>query len=767
MNRVAIPWILLVSLLLFLPNCSRDPNVRKQKYLESGQRYFEKGKYREAAIQFSNAIQVDPRFGEAHYQLGRVYSRLQEWTPAYQEFTRSVDLQPDKFMARLDLASLLIAGREFKLAQEQIDWLLQNRSNDPVVHYTAGRLLAAEENLSAAMLELRKAVTLGPDRAQSYLMLASIQSKAGQIEAAAPNFRRAAELEPQNSEARLALAAYYQARGQVTESERELQAATDAIPNDPTLVSALVRLYVAEGKKDLAEHLLKQTKNEFTGNPAGYKLLGDFYFAAGDLNNATTEYASLVRQHPGDIVVKQNYAQLLILDNRFEDADKVSTELLQSSPQDSVALTYRGEIELNRAQAKEAIDSLQAALRSNPDNAAAFYQLGLAFDRTGDSPRAETAWRNAVNHNPDLTEAHLALATAALRHGDMEGLEQWASEMIRLLPRSPVGYSLRALSFSRKSNFQRAQSDAEQAISVAPSAPDGYLQMGNIRLAQKSYGEAAKFYRQVLELDAKSADALSGLMKAYLAEGEPQMALSAAQAQIAKIPDSSPFYDLLGTTLFDHRKAKSDLELAESELRKAVDLDQHNADAWLKLGQVQATRGAIDDAIATSQRALQDNPQQIEFYLLMGRLLEFKHELPQAQDCYRKALEINPNSPQASNNMASLLSQTGGNLDIALSLAQTARRQMPDSPNAADTLGWVLFQKGAYKSAIDSFQQALDLEKKSRSAENPTLHFHLGLAYEKSGQPSLARHHLEQVLKIDPHYSSADDVRKLLEQLRG
>jgi len=50
-----------------LVGCSRDPNVRKQKYLESGMRFFEKGKYHEAAIQFSNAIQVDPNFAQADY----------------------------------------------------------------------------------------------------------------------------------------------------------------------------------------------------------------------------------------------------------------------------------------------------------------------------------------------------------------------------------------------------------------------------------------------------------------------------------------------------------------------------------------------------------------------------------------------------------------------------------------------------------------------------------------------------------------------------
>ena len=62
--------------------CSRDPNVRKQKYFESGERYFEKAKYREAAIQYSNAIQVDPRFAQAHYRLALSYLRVGEESTA-------------------------------------------------------------------------------------------------------------------------------------------------------------------------------------------------------------------------------------------------------------------------------------------------------------------------------------------------------------------------------------------------------------------------------------------------------------------------------------------------------------------------------------------------------------------------------------------------------------------------------------------------------------------------------------------------------------
>ena len=75
--------------------CSRNPNVRKQKYLESGERYLQKGKYAEAVIQFGNSIQVDSGFAEAHYQLAQVYVKLRQWTSAYQERTRTVELQPD------------------------------------------------------------------------------------------------------------------------------------------------------------------------------------------------------------------------------------------------------------------------------------------------------------------------------------------------------------------------------------------------------------------------------------------------------------------------------------------------------------------------------------------------------------------------------------------------------------------------------------------------------------------------------------------------
>src|ERR1700756_3678861 len=88
-------WSAVIAMCLMgavLTGCSRDPNVRKQKYLESGQRCFEKGQYKEAAIQFQNAIQVDDRFPDAHFKLAETAMKLQQWPIAFRELQRTAEL---------------------------------------------------------------------------------------------------------------------------------------------------------------------------------------------------------------------------------------------------------------------------------------------------------------------------------------------------------------------------------------------------------------------------------------------------------------------------------------------------------------------------------------------------------------------------------------------------------------------------------------------------------------------------------------------------
>jgi len=97
---------------------------------------------------------------------------------------------------------------------------------------------------------------------------------------------------------------------------------------------------------------------------------------------------------------------------------------------------------------------------------------------------------------------------------------------------------------------------------------------------------------------------------------------------------------------------------------------------------------------------------------------------------------------------------------VALSLAQVARRGMPESASVADTLAWAFYHKGVYASAIDLLKEALD-----KQPNNPTYHYHIGLAYQKANDRARAKEHLERVLKLSPNYARVQEVRNALAEL--
>jgi len=412
----------------FFAACNHDPNVRKQKYFESGERYFSKGKYREAIIQYRNAIEVDGAYSAAHYQLAQSYLKLQDWQHAYSELARTVELQPENYKARLDLANLLAFDGKpdhLKAAQDQVDVLMDKKPNDADTHIAAASILSREQRFSEAIAELQKAISLAPSRGDAYYDLASVQAQANLFDAAESNFKKAIELKAEGVNPRLALAAFYQARSRFTEAEQQVRQVIDADPKDVDARSAMAKLYISEGKRAETETFLKQVKQDFPDNSVGYRMLGDFYFAVGDLDKATAEYESLYRDHAKDPQVAKNYIQLLILKNRTDDANKLNEEFLESHAKDADALTYRGEIQMAQGKTADAVRTLQAVVTTDPDIAIAHYQLGIALSKNGDLDHAATEWREAVRILPTMLDGYRMLAGYAVQKADMSALQDY------------------------------------------------------------------------------------------------------------------------------------------------------------------------------------------------------------------------------------------------------------------------------------------------------------------------------------------------------
>src|SRR5258707_14982139 len=92
----------ILAVLVGFASCSRDPNVVKKRYLESGNKYFANGRYKEASIQYRNALKRDQRYGPAHYKLALTNLKVNDIGGAVNELRKSIELLPKESADRWD-----------------------------------------------------------------------------------------------------------------------------------------------------------------------------------------------------------------------------------------------------------------------------------------------------------------------------------------------------------------------------------------------------------------------------------------------------------------------------------------------------------------------------------------------------------------------------------------------------------------------------------------------------------------------------------------
>src|SRR5205085_5450280 len=138
-----------------------------------------------------------------------------------------------------------------------------------------------------------------------------------------------------------------------------------------------------------------------------------------------------------------------------------------------------------------------------------------------------------------------------------------------------------------------------------------------------------------------------------------------------------------------------------------------------------------------------------------GMILELQGKYIEAERVYEKILADHAKAPLAANNLGWLYSEHEGNLDVALTLVQKARPDLPKSAEVDDTEGWIYYKKDLATMAVPLLEQA-----SRANPQNALFAYHLGMAYSKAGNREKAKAAFELALKAKPDYKEAADAAK-------
>jgi tetratricopeptide (TPR) repeat protein len=573
--------------------------------------------------------------------------------------------------------------------------------------------------------------------------------------------------------------------------------AQSLIQKDPANVSArklLVRIYLrslgdstgSSGQQDLATRAVEQLEQIMRLDPKDEESalwLARLYRLRGDAAKAEGVLHGLLAQNPDDEAVAGQEADLLIEQNRPQEAITLLEGIVKRAPSGHLA------------------DS-----------------LGDAYSQVHDYANAEKAYRMAIDLEPDDPDHYRGLAEAlASQEKFADALAQY-KHLAELEPDEPANYirmaemdrQLNKLDDAEKnileakrrapgslevvyneSQIYEAQGRYEDAIQVLSSAVTSlksqgqtapsnrrslavlYEQLGRVYRDTANYTAALNTFAELAQLgpeEAERAD-LQVIETLRLARDLPH-ALEAADRALGQFPQDREIR-IARALLYGE---KGDADGAASQLRELLTRSPQDIEIYLDIAQTDQQNRRFAEAEAAlaqaSGMAQRDNDREMIWYML-GAVYERQKKFDLAEEQFKKVLALNPRNAPTLNDFGYMLADRGVRLPEATDMIKRALVEEPGSGAYLDSLGWAYYKQDRLAEAEDTLRQAV-----ARERNDPTILDHLGDVYFKRSkldlaqaqwELSLAEWHKELPAEIEPDRITAVEsklanVKRLIAQ---
>ena len=346
----------------------------------------------------------------------------------------------------------------------------------------------------------------------------------------------------------------------------------------------------------------------------------------------------------------------------------------------------------------------------------------------------EEAWQK----NPQDLQLGLSLLQHYLKHQDNSRVLVLAEQLYATYPNNSQVLKALIVSLLANGDANTALEHANKLTELQFSSPDAWYLLG-LAYSQKSDSAPAaqKALDRALALQADNLPALELKTRLYFREQQYQEALESARSLQTRFPALPLGYRIEGDIQTQQRDFAKAVPAFQAAFNKAPSLA-----LALALANAQWRADNPTEALKTLKSWLATNPKDIDARTQLLMYLNLLQRNTEAIAEGETILRQEPNNGIAVNNLAALYQQVGDKR--ALEFAERAIQLVPDSPDVADTLGWILVQsKQQLPRGIELLRQAV--AKKA----DPQIRYHLAAAYAKAGQREEALRELDKLQQLN------------------
>jgi len=546
---------------------------------------------------------------------------------------------------------------------------------------------------------------------------------------------------------------YYEAR-RVQDAVLEAQGLIQKDPNNVSARKLLARIYLrslgdlsgATGQQDLAARAVEQLEVIHRLDPGDTESalwLARLYRLRGDPTKAENVLRELLARDPNDEAVAGQEAELLLQENRAQEAVGLLEGIIRRAPSGHLADTL-GDAYMQLRDFAAAEQAYRKAVALEPDEADHYRGLAQALASGEKYADALAQYQHLAEMEPDDPENYLHMAEMNRQLHRLEDAEKNILEAKRRAPGNLEVVYNESQIYAAEGRYEdaiRVLSSAVTSLTSQPAAPSNrrslavlYEQLGRVYRDSGNYSAALNTFGEWAQLgpeEAQRAD-VQVIETFHLARDLPH-ALEAADRALVQFPQDREIRTERALLYGE----KGDADGGVSQLRELLTRSQQDIEIYLDIAQIDQESHRFADAEAVLAQAAQmagrDDEREMIWYML-GAVYERQKKYDQAEEQFKKVLAVNPRSAPTLNYYGYMLADRGVRLPEATELIKRALAEDPADAAYLDSLGWAYYKQDRLAEAEESLRQAA-----SRDHNDPTILDHLGDVYFKRGKLDLAQ----------------------------
>ncbi len=370
-----------------------------------------------------------------------------------------------------------------------------------------------------------------------------------------------------------------------------------------------------------------------------------------------------------------------------------------------------------------------------------------------------------------------------------------------------------AKAYLHNQQIDKGGATLERLLQGFPNQAQGWQLLGELRSYQERYADALRAYTQALVINPANENIRLRLIAVYDQQNDLPQAIAETNTLLGLNPDSLAGRLTLARLQRDSRQAAEAIKTYRDLLLRRPGQLQ----TILELGQLLEKEQQVGEAIDLYRESIKDNPELLAIYNQLARILILQERyeealilLEQAQrqrpddmqiltrigllqlsredylggeETFRRALMLQPHEPRNLYSLGMALIGQQRNSEALLTLQQIPHDSMVYA-EAALQRGYLYRQEGDLEQGVEILRQAVETGKQTVDLyyylsaflaetgklaaagmavrqglelypDEPSLHYQLGIIYERMDDRAQALLEMEQVLTSEPTNADA------------